>query len=160
MSSNLFLVRKAEPHMQLLYCRRQPQPARLQALGDDLGRSARRFTRLGLTGTLLAGDGLTLEFMEGPVGALSAHWASLQQGSRAAAPMLIMKDVDATARLFAPRPLAVVLPATPLQMMALVSDVHWHAGHRAQWTMTTHQVAALVHQSASETEPRRRVGNE
>ena len=160
MSAALSLVRKTEPHMQLLYCSRRARPARMEALGDDVGRSARRFTRLGISGTLLAGDGLTLEFMEGPLRALTAHWTALEHDGRVPAPRLIMKDMDAPTRLFAPRPLAIVFPATPLQMMALVSDVHWHAGPRARWTMTTHQVAALVDQSAREAEPLLRACNE
>lgn len=160
MSPVLSVVRKTEPLMQLLYCSRRARPSGLEALSDEVDRSARRFRRLGISGTLLAGDGLTMEFMEGPSRALMAHWAALQQGQRTSPPLLVMKDVDAPARLFAPRPLAIVFPATPLQMMALVSDVHWHAGHRAQWTMTTRQVAALVDQSACDADPVLEVSNE
>lgn len=160
MSPALSVVRKAEPLMQLLYCSRRARPSGLDALSDEVDRSGRRFRRLGISATLLAGDGLTMEFMEGPSRALMAHWTALQQDRWASPPLLVMKDVDAPARLFAPRPLAIVFPATPLQMMALVNDVHWHAGHRAHWTMTTRQLATLVDQSACDAGPALEVCNE
>ncbi|MBP6404564.1 MAG: BLUF domain-containing protein [Proteobacteria bacterium] len=138
--------------MQLLYCSRKTRPMDEAALTDLAEQAARRNARHRISGTLLAGCGLYLQFLEGPVAELDALWDQLQHDRRHTRVQLLMKNLRGAGRLYPAPPLALLYPATPLQFMALARDVRAHANAHAKWTMDAHALAALVDRSARRRE--------
>jgi hypothetical protein len=124
----------------------------LRLLPNAVFDRARRNARHRISGTLLAGCGLYLQFLEGPVAELDALWDQLQHDRRHTRVQLLMKNLRGAGRLYPAPPLALLYPATPLQFMALARDVRAHANAHAKWTMDAHALAALVDRSARRRE--------
>lgn len=138
--------------MQLMYCSRQARVMDEAALTGLVEQAARRNALHRISGTLLAGCGLYLQFLEGPVRELDTLWEQLQHDRRHTRLQLLMKNLRGAGRLYPATPLALLYPAAPLQFMALARDVHAHANAHAKWAMDAHELAALVDRSARRRE--------
>lgn len=146
--------------MQLMYCSRKARAMDESALADLVEQAARRNARHRISGTLLAGCGMYLQFLEGPVRELDALWDRLQHDRRHAKPQLLMKNLRGAGRLYPVTPLALLYPAAPLQFTALARDVRAHANAHAKWAMDAHELAALVDRSARRRERAAAAANE
>jgi len=138
--------------MQLMYCSRKARVMDEAALTDLVEQAARRNARHRISGTLLAGCGLYLQFLEGPQRELDTLWEQLQHDKRHTSPQLLMKNLRGAGRLYPATPLALLYPATPLQFMALARDVRAHANAHAKWIMDGHELASFVDRSARRRE--------
>ncbi len=138
--------------MQLLYCSRKTRVMDTAALAEMVERAARRNAGRRISGTLLAGCGLYLQFLEGPATELASLWEQLQLDRRHSKVQLVMKNMRAADRLYPATPMALLHPAVPLQFMALVRDVHVQANAHAQWLMDGRELSALVDRSARRRE--------
>ncbi len=138
--------------LQLLYCSRKSRDMDEAALTDMVALAARRNAQHRISGTLLAGCGLYLHFLEGPVRELDALWEKLQHDRRHAKVQLLMKNLRGAGRLYPATPLALLYPAVPLQFMALASDVRVHANAHAKWALAADELAARVDRSARRRE--------
>ena len=122
------------------------------ALAGLVEQAARRNAQHRISGTLLAGCGLYLQFLEGPASELDPLWEQLQRDRRHNKPQLMMKNTRGADRLYPAAPLALLHPATPLQFTALVRDVREHVNVHAVWLMGGHEFAQLVDRSARRRE--------
>lgn len=138
--------------MQLLYCSRKARAMDGQTLADMVAKAARYNAQHRISGILLAGCGLYLQFLEGPLGEVDALWERLQHDRHHAKPQLLMKNLGGVGRLFPPTPLALLYPAAPLQFMSLACDIREQANAHAKWAMNGHDLAALVDRSARRRE--------
>lgn len=140
--------------MQLLYCSRKARALSGGGLRNLVEDAARRNQQRGISGPLLAGCGLYLQFLEGPHGEVNALWERLQRDRRHAKPELLMKNLRGADRLFPQPALALMQPAAPLQFMALTRDVRQHVNAHAVWYMQPQALAVLVDRSAKRRERR------
>ena len=138
--------------MQLMYCSRKARVMDEAALTDMVEQAARRNAQHHISGTLLAGCGLYLQFLEGPARELDTLWKQLQRDRRHTKAQLLMKNLRGAGRLYPATPLALLYPAVPLQFMALARDVRVHANAHARWAMAGDELAALVDRSARRRE--------
>ena len=138
--------------MQLMYCSRKTRDMDEAALTDLVVQAARRNARHRISGTLLAGCGLYLQFLEGPVQELDALWEQLKHDRRHARPQLLMKNLRGAGRLYPATPLALLHPAAPLQFMSLARDIRVHVNAHARWAMAGDELSALVDRSARRSE--------
>ena len=142
----------SEHVMQLMYCSRKARLMNEAALTDMVEQAARRNAQHRISGTLLAGCGLYLQFLEGPVREVDDLWEQLQHDRRHTKAQLLMKNLRGAGRLYPATPLALLYPAAPLQFMSLARDVRVHANAHAKWAMTGDELSALVDRSARRRE--------
>ena len=153
MSRHAPTIANASEHiLQLLYCSRKARVMDDAALTDMVAQAARRNAQHRISGTLLAGCGLYLHFLEGPVRELDALWEQLQHDRRHAKVQLLMKNLRGAGRLYPAVPLALLYPAAPLQFMAMARDVRVHANAHATWALAADELAARVDRSARRRE--------
>jgi hypothetical protein len=161
MSRRLLSTTSSQEHvLQLLYCSRKARDLDEAALTDMVVQAARRNAQHRISGTLLAGCGLYLHFLEGPVRELDALWEQLQHDRRHAKVELLMKNLRGEGRLYPVTPLALLYPAVPLQFMALARDVRAHANAHAKWAPAAQELAARVDRSARRRERAEAVDSE
>lgn len=137
---------------QLLYCSRKVRVLDAAALAELVEQAARRNAQHRISGTLLAGCGLYLQFLEGPAQELEQLWTQLQRDRRHGKPQLMMKNTHGSARLYPAAPMSLLHPAAPLQFTALMRDVREHVNVHAVWLMSAHEFAQLVDRSARRRE--------
>ncbi|MBX3655662.1 MAG: BLUF domain-containing protein [Ramlibacter sp.] len=137
---------------QLLYCSRKTRALPAGELRTLVERGARRNHGSRISGTLLAGCGLYLQFLEGPPAEIDALWTLLQRDRRHAKPVLVMQNPRGVSRLYPAHPMVYQGQVTPLQFTSLARDVREHVNAHAIWHLGPRELAQLVDRSARRQE--------
>ncbi|MGE0497301.1 MAG: BLUF domain-containing protein [Ramlibacter sp.] len=146
-----------EPLTQLLYCSRKTRALPVTELRSLVEHGARKNQHSQISGTLLAGCGLYLQFLEGPAAEVNALWTRLQRDRRHVRPVLMMQNARGASRLYPAHPMAYQGQVTPLQFTSLARDVREHVNAHAVWHLGTRELAQMVDRSARRQE---RLGQE
>lgn len=141
-------IKPAETVSQLLYVSRKTPALACTEFPALVEQAAQRNVQNRITGTVLAGGGLYLGFLEGPAAAVNHLWSRLVRDRRHAKPTVLMANSKGVGRLFPAYALAMQTQATPLQMMSLSQDVRRHVNEHAHWSLTASELAVLVDRSA------------